>query len=100
MPGGWILSDHNARAKRINNPDELTAETLVNRVMVSRSAVFLTRVASADDIDSPIFGGRRRKGSHVVPLAAVRPVSAEDLLAERVDFNAPSFDKASPFKSQ
>jgi hypothetical protein len=44
-----ILSDHNARAKDINNPDELTRDTLLPGS--TGCAVCLTRVTSADKID-------------------------------------------------
>jgi hypothetical protein len=83
-----IFPDHNARAKNINSADELTAKALL--AGFTSGAVGLAWVASTDDINPPIFGGMRRKGSHVVPASDVGPVLGEHSLTERVDFDLPS----------
>jgi hypothetical protein len=85
---GRIFSDHNARAKCINNADELTAEALLADVTESPGrTVFLAGVASADNIDAPISG--RREGSNVIPAADVWPVLCEHAAGELGDFNLP-----------
>ena len=61
----------------------------------SKQTDVLAGEPSADNVNAPIFGGSRRKGSHVVPLPTVWPVLCEDFLRVRVDFDLPAGFKAS-----
>jgi len=85
-----ILSDHKARANRINNAEELTAEArLTCDTVTARSAVLLARVSASDAVNSPLLNWLWREGSHVVPSPHVGPMLFKDSSAVRVDFNLP-----------
>src|SRR5690606_36816081 len=62
---GRILSDHNARAKCSNNPQELTAEALVLAVTAPHGcAVGVAWVASANDVNFPLLWIARWERPH------------------------------------
>ena len=67
-------------ASHANGFAEQTASLGFDTITVPGVGNVLAGEPSADDINPPIFGGSRRKGSHVVPSAAVGPMLSEDFL--------------------
>lgn len=55
--------------------------------------------AAADEVNPPVLGGRRRKGSDIIPAAGVGPVFREHLLGITVNLHFPSrLEAASPLQ--
>ena len=75
----WVFPDHNARANFINNPEELTAETLVFRFTGTNCrTICLAGVASTYNVDS--FEVVLSAFAHVAFSVDVWPVFFEDAL--------------------
>jgi hypothetical protein len=85
-----IFSDHNARAKDVNNADEFSAKARRSRSCCDPgSAVFLAGVATNDDVGSPLVDWLGREGSRVVMPSHSGPMLCEDSPSEVADFNLP-----------
>jgi hypothetical protein len=98
-----VFHDNESWSKCANDSGELKPKTrplTVKPLFASCAADVLAWESSADNIDLPIFGGRRRKGSHVVPSANMGPVLCEDSLTEWVDFTLPPAFHSGPFKAE
>jgi hypothetical protein len=94
-----IFSDHNSRAKCINNADELTAKRRLQGVIgLPCVAIFLAWVATADNVNA--LGVGLRPCSHVGPAPNVGPMLGEDSGCIVVDLHLPLTDHSSTLETK